>query len=237
MVLDMNGNLGVGTSAPTSRLDVKGNFVLDGGSSSTYQTIKGGNLESFLNFSNTAMGTGNKYWRAGIRASAGTGGSFVIDKIDDGGTSLVGTALAINGNGNVGIGTTSPSVHLKVGAGTGIEAIAINGGTGNGEGAGLGIEQGGVTIGSIGNTARLIGGGTSQAFRMQAQNSNNIEIVTYNANPILFATGNTERMRVDASGNLGIGTSSPSAKLEVAGTVKFAKQGDIPMGEFGLNGD
>jgi hypothetical protein len=42
---------------------------------------------------------------------------------------------------------------------------------------------------------------------------------------------------VKKSGNVGVGTSTPSAKFEVAGTVKFAKQGDIPMGEFGLNGD
>lgn len=237
LVVTAQNRVGIGTLTPEAGLHVKGTAVVDGGTASSYHTIKGGNLESFLNFNNTAMGTGNKYWRAGIRASAGTGGSFVIDKIDDGGTSLVGTALAINGNGNVGIGTTSPGWHFVVGAGTGTEALAINGGTGNAEGAGLVILQNGVAIGSLGNAARLIGGGTSQAFRMQAQNSNNIEIVTVASNPVVLGTGNTERMRVDSTGNVGIGTSAPSAKLEVAGTVKFAKQGDIPMGEFGTNGD
>ncbi len=117
---------------------------------------------------------------------------------------------------------------IQVGAGTGVEAIAISGGTGNGEGAGLqDSSRGGVTIGSIGNTARLIGGGTSQAFRMQAQNSNNIEIVTYNANPILFATGNTERMRVDASGNVRVRTTSPTAKLEVGWVAENYRNGSV----------
>jgi len=36
--------------------------------------------------------------------------------------------------------------------------------------------------------------------------------------PLTFYTGGSERMRVDTSGNVGIGTSSPSAKLQVNGS-------------------
>lgn len=38
--------------------------------------------------------------------------------------------------------------------------------------------------------------------------------------PMLFFTNNAERMRISADGNVGIGTSSPTARLDVAGTIR-----------------
>ena len=44
-------------------------------------------------------------------------------------------------------------------------------------------------------------------------------IFSTGAVPMYFSTNSTERMRIDSSGNVGIGTSSPSAKLQVEGTL------------------
>jgi hypothetical protein len=59
----------------------------------------------------------------------------------------------------------------------------------------------------------------------------NIAFWTYNG-------GWGERMRLSASGNVGIGTAAPTKKLEVNGDVKItgqvtiSRQGDISMGDF-----
>jgi hypothetical protein len=44
---------------------------------------------------------------------------------------------------------------------------------------------------------------------------------TIDSKPLIIKTNNNEAMRIDSSGNIGIGTNNPTAKLNVDGTVKF----------------
>lgn len=46
-------------------------------------------------------------------------------------------------------------------------------------------------------------------------------IGTIDGQPLVVRTNNAERLRVDAAGNVGIGTNNPTAKLNVDGTVKL----------------
>ncbi|MEI9944972.1 MAG: hypothetical protein WDN26_12245 [Chitinophagaceae bacterium] len=46
-------------------------------------------------------------------------------------------------------------------------------------------------------------------------------IGTVDGKPLIMKTNNAERFRIDASGNVGIGTNNPTAKLDVDGTVKL----------------
>ena len=96
-------------------------------------------------------------------------------------------ALFLEGSsGNVGIGTSSPSAQLHV-------------------------------QNSSGNSTSILGQfGTGTRAEVTAA-SNEVVFKAYNGtNDVMtFYTGASERMRIDSSGNVGIGTSSPSAKLHV----------------------
>lgn len=58
-------------------------------------------------------------------------------------------------------------------------------------------------------------------------NPTNNFIGTIDGQPLVVRTNNAERLRVDAAGNVGIGTSNPTAKLNVDGTVKLE---NLPAG-------
>jgi len=52
-------------------------------------------------------------------------------------------------------------------------------------------------------------------------NTNGVNIRAASGKSTIFDTAGSERMRIDASGNVGIGTSSPAAKLDISGVFQF----------------
>jgi hypothetical protein len=95
-------------------------------------------------------------------------------------------------SGNVGIGTTSPATTLHVKqTNASLPALQLQ----HNDGDFILCEE---------------NGGTDLFKFSRAAGTNDLDINVINASNLKFLTSNTERMRIDSSGNVGIGTSNPS---------------------------
>jgi len=99
--------------------------------------------------------------------------------------------LFIDSSGRVGIGASSPSALLHV-------------------------NQTGVTGGEYGVRVSQLSA-TSSALRLTIDSTNTLSgLIQESTVPLVFGTNNTERLRIDSSGRVGIGASSPNRKLEIS---------------------
>jgi hypothetical protein len=118
------------------------------------------------------------------------------------------TAVTIDTSQNVGIGTTTPTATLALAASNNYPFIHWN-------------NSSNTNIAFLGWHG---GSGGGDDFRLG----------TAGTKAVTFQTNTTERMRIDSSGNVGIGTASPQAKLDVsAGIINRAGSGTAAISWFG----
>ena len=135
------------------------------------------------------------------------------------------------GNFSVGVNTnfqirdiTANTTPLLIKAGTPGNTIVT---TSSGR-VGIGLNSPGVTL-HVDGFARLNGG-----LQMNATNAQIYQILD---SDLRFGTNNTERMRIDNTGNVGIGTTSPSNKLEVVGSNAVRIHDGTDQGSIFFRGD
>jgi len=217
------GNVGIGTDSPSTKLEVNNAVQLDSYDS---EAIGSNPLESgylrLLSSSKSGWGNGDELGKIEFygKDSSGIGprNAASIKAINSQGNGTTTTtfngelsfytsevnsneaeAMRIDSSGNVGIGTTNPLQPFQVDAGSSIASFRS---VGTGEN----------------NKELLIQTGGDRVI-LDAKNADD-----GTATSLAFELGNSEKARITTTGNVGIGTTSPSAKLDVAGTVKYNTQ-------------
>ena len=206
MVIAPNGNVGIGTTNAPERLTVVGGHLSVQSSTATDGYIalrKGGAdypgyIDFYKNGPTRIAYLGYDYPGSpnlGLYLQPETGANFVIN------------------GGKVGIGTTNPSYTLDVQTDSSVKFAYSRFNTTDGTSIMQLISgcdfRGASAHAGIRNGSKIIANGPGPLVIEHAD-----------PQPIIFGTLDVERARIESNGNVGIGTLSPQAKLDVAGTIK-----------------
>jgi hypothetical protein len=223
------GNVGIGTTSPQSKLDVK---LVNNSTANIGGTISVGAFAG-LSFGYSEVGNSNYRHSAIVfeRDDAAFGdarGKVHILNSPSGSTSadLGDARLTILPTGKVGIGTTNPYSALQVGDPEQTTAAELTIASRYGSSAPiLNFRSGHASNNNVWNMARIVAtddGNYNGRLEFRTSNSGQ-------ADP-------TVKMVIKATGNVGIGTTAPSQKLHVAGNMRLQNQLYDSTNSIGSNG-
>ena len=193
-----NGNVGIGTPTPNAKLNLIGDLSI--GNKLTYTTLgvqnalnRNGSSRIYFSASGAIMLNGITGGVDGLMIFLYTAAGVTLTINNENGLAVFGDRIATHTGGNI-----------------------ING-------------RGGVTMiyDSSVSTWRIIGFADENTSWFLTGNSGtnpaNNFIGTTDAQPLKIRTNNTVRMTVEANGNVGIGATTPTAKLDIDGDIVVKK--------------
>jgi hypothetical protein len=220
-IVTNGGNVGIGTTSPISKFTM-------------VDTANGGNGWFESNANNVSIALNNTQTggrRFDLQSSGGSGtpaSAFRISDLTAGAVRLVvnatgdvglggsittnamsGSVMTVLASGSVGIGTTTPQKKFVVSDLTDQAAIGLFSGSSKG-----------VRIGANGTTAGLIEG-------VDYTGGASYQPLQIGGSDLRFTISNSEKMRIDTTGFVGIASSSPVDTLGVAGNAVVS--GDITI--------
>ena len=192
-------NVGIGTASPSVPLHINSTSAV-----SNRLAIFESDINNTNEYSTISVGHNQLSANFGLMLTTSDTAYIGVGSSGNVFDPTTGTGLYVNANGNVGIGTTSPLTKFHVHNGSDAENILI--------------------VTGADTTTEYISLGTSSGVGVLK--SGNSASAT-NGNPLAFETAasngaETERMRIDGSGNVGIGITSPSRLLDVQLTATNA---------------
>ncbi|MCT4124705.1 calcium-binding protein [Elizabethkingia anophelis] len=137
-------------------------------------------------------------------------------------------------NGNVGIGTTNPTERLSIKGNISVQSNLTNtsprpqiaAGTTEGEIRGISNSGNDMDDGFLRLSA---GGGTNVITKSFIDLSGYTADTSDRHKNITMGTSGVERLRIDANGNIGIGTTNPQSKLDINGNMTIASGAAIQL--------